>query len=104
MGADALPSRCRSLWCSPNNRADDFGSRVGCVCVPAEYRTKSPGMLKAMVLAHAVPIATFQLTENQGRKDGQSAQHEERPMDAANQFRCTRMEAVGNKERSDQRS
>src|ERR1017187_5207153 len=52
----------------PTTAPTTLEGRVGCVCVPAEYRTKSPGILKAMVLAHAVPIATFQLTENQVEK------------------------------------
>ena len=62
-----------------------------------------PGVLEDLMLAHGVAVRAFQFAKNDGGQDGQSAQDEERLVDAVNHFRRARMKAIGNEERGGQR-
>ena len=66
-------------------------------------QTSSPDMLNDIVLADGVAVIIFQFVENKGGEDGQSAEDEERLVDAVNHFRRAGVKAVGNEERRDQR-
>ena len=60
-------------------------------------------MLNDIVLADGVAVIIFQFAEDNGGEDGQSAQDEERLVDAVNHFWRAAVKAVGNEERRGQR-
>ena len=59
-------------------------------------------MLNDIVLADGVAVIIFQFAENNGGEHGQSAQDEERLVDAVNHFRRAGVKPVGNEERRGQ--
>lgn len=56
------------------------------------------GGLGLLVLTRNGAVRAFQLAKNDGGKNGQAAQDEERVVNAVNHFRGARMKAIGNKE------
>ena len=60
---------------------------LGFLALGLKRKVHLPGMGHDLVLADAIAIAAFQLAENDGRKDGQCAQNQERVVNALNHLR-----------------